>query len=169
MALKEAIQKDLNEAAKKKEELTLSVLRMLLASVLNKEKEKRYKLIKEKPDFKEEKLVKESKLAEEEIINVISSEVKKRKEAIQGYEKGGREEAAEKEKKEIEILQKYLPEQMPEEEIKKLVLKAVKKTGANSQKDMGKVMGILAPQIKGKTDGSLVSKIVKELLAPKNE
>lgn len=164
MALSEAIQKDLSEAAKKKEELILSVLRMLSASVLNKEKEKRYKLIKEKPELKEEELNKESKLTEEEMIATISSEVKKRREAIQGYEQGSREEAAEKEKKEIEILQKYLPEQMSEDEIKKLAQEAIKKTGASSPKDMGKVMGVLALQIKGKADGSLVSKVVKELL-----
>ncbi|MBA7596480.1 hypothetical protein ES703_03452 [subsurface metagenome] len=167
MTLKETIQKDLNEAIKKKEELNSSVLRMLLAAVLNKEKEKRFKLTKEKPDLKEEQLVKESQLADEEMIEVISSEVKKRKEAVADYERGERQELAEKEKKEIEILQKYLPEQLSEEEIKKLAKEAVKKTGAKEQKDMGKVMAELMSQVKGKADGTLVSRVVKDLLAVK--
>jgi len=166
--LKEKIQQELNESIKKKEELKLSVLRMVSAAVLNKEKEKRYKLSKEKPDLKEEELTKESQLADEEIIEVISTEIKKRKEAAADYEKGGREELAEKEKKEIEILQKYLPEQLSEEEIKKLVKVAIEKTGAKEPKDMGKVMAELTPYTKGKADGSLVSKVVKDSLVPKN-
>ena len=166
MVFKKKIQKDLNEAIKKKEDLTSSVLRLLLAAILNKEKEKRYKLSKEKPDLKEEELEKESQLTDEEVIEAISFEVKKRKEAIADYEKGERKELAEKEKKEIEILQKYLPEQLSEDEIKKIAKEAVEKVGAKEPKDMGKVMQELAPQVKGKADGSLVSKIVKELLVP---
>jgi len=167
MTLKETIQKDLNEAIKKKKELNSTVLRMLLAAVLNKEKEKRFKLTKEKPDLKEEELVKESQLADEEVIEVVSFEVKKRKEAVADYEKGERQELAEKEKKEMEILQKYLPEQLSEEEIKKLAQEAIKKTGAKEQKDMGKVMAELMSQIKGKADGTLVSEVVKDLLVAK--
>ncbi len=167
MTLKETIQKDLKEAIKKKKELNSTVLRMLLAAVLNKEKEKRFKLTKEKPDLKEEELVKESQLADEEVIEVISFEVKKRKEAVADYEKGERQELAEKEKKEMEILQKYLPEQLSEEEIKKLAQEAIKKTGAKEQKDMGKVMAELMSQVKGKADGTLVSKVVKDLLVAK--
>jgi hypothetical protein len=157
MNLKEKIQKDSIEAVKNKEELKSSVLRMLSAAVLNKEKEKRYKSGEEK----------DVQLTDDEVIEVASSEAKKRKEAISEYEKGNRTDLAEKEKKELEILQKYLPEQLPEEEIKKLVKVAVEKTGAKDQKDMGKVMAELMPQIKGRADGSLVSKIVKELLTPK--
>ena len=74
-----------------------------------------------------------------------------------------------KETKEKEILEKYLPEQLSEEEIKKLVKEAIEKIGAKEIKDMGKVMAELMPQVKGKADGSLVSKIVKELLTPKTE
>lgn len=167
MALKEKLQDDLIEVIKKKEELSSSVLRLLSAAILNKEKEKRYKLSKDTPDIKEETLAKESELTDEEIIDVISSEIKKRKEAVSGYEKGERKELAEKEKKEIEILKHYLPEQLSEEEIKKIAQAAIKEVGAKEQKDMGKVMGVLAPQTKGKADGSLVSKVVKELLVPK--
>ena len=169
MTLKEKIQEDLNLAIKNKREIEVSTLRMLSAATLNKEKEKRYKISKEKPDFKEEDLQKESQLTDNEAIEVISSEVKKRKEAIADYEKGGRQELADKEKKEKEILQKYLPEQFSEEEVKKLAKEAVEKTGAKEPKDMGKFMAELMPKIKGKADGSLVSKVVKDLLIPKNE
>jgi uncharacterized protein YqeY len=167
MALKEKIQEELNKAVKTKEELNSSVLRMSTAAILNKEKEKRYKLSKEKPDLKEDELAKESQLTDEEVLEVISSEIKKRKESVLEFEKGERKDLAEKEKKEIEILQKYLPEQLSEEEIKKLAQKAVEKTGAKEPKDMGKVMAELMPQVKGKAEGSLVSKIVKEFLVPK--
>ncbi|KKT16411.1 MAG: hypothetical protein A2654_00135 [Candidatus Nealsonbacteria bacterium RIFCSPHIGHO2_01_FULL_43_31] len=159
MALKQQIQGDLTESVMDKEELRSSVLRLLLAAILNKEKEKRYKL-------KEDKDV---PLIDEEIIDVILSEIKKRREAIELYEKGGRHELADKEKKEAVMLQKYLPEQMPEEELGKIVKEAIKKVGAKEQKDMGKVMQELMPKTKGKADASLISKIVKELLTPKND
>lgn len=153
--LKETIQSDLNKSIKEKNEIIRSTLRMLLAAVLNKEKEKKYK----------EKLEEETELTDEEIIDVISSEAKKRKEAIIEYEKGERQSLAEKEKKELEILQKYLPEQFPEEEVKKLAKETVEEVGAQDIKDMGKVMAELMPKLKGRADGGLVSKIVKELLS----
>jgi len=165
--LKEKIRENLNSSLKEKKELATSVLRLINAAILNKEKEKRYKISKEKPagEIKEEELEKESQLTDEEIIDVISSEIKKRKESIVLFEKGGRQDLADKEKKEAEILGKYLPEQLSEEEVKKIVEETVKKVGAKEIKDMGKVMAELMPKIKGKADGFLVSKIVKELLA----
>ncbi len=164
MALKGNIREDLKEAVKNREELKSSVLRLLLAAIFNKEKEKRYKLSKEKPELNEAELEEESQLNDEEVIDVISSEAKKRKESIGEFEKGKRMDLAEKEKKELEILEKYLPEQMSEEEIKKLVKEAIDKTVAKEMKDMGKVMQEVMPKVKGKADGSLVSKIVRELL-----
>lgn len=164
MSLKQKIQQTLKTAQKEKKEIEISTLRMLRAAILNKEKEKRYKLSKEKPELKEEELEKESQLTDEEVIEVVSSEVKKRKEAILGFEKGERKDLAEKEKKELEILKKYLPEQLPEEEIKKLAREAIEKIGATEIKDMGKVMSELMPRVKGKAEGDQVSKIVKELL-----
>lgn len=166
MDLKQQISQDLKEAMKGREELTSSVLRMVLAAFLNKEKDKRYKLSKQSPDMKEEDLTKESALSDDEITEALSSEVKKRREAASEYDKGNRPELAEKERNEIEILQKYLPEQLSEDEVRKLVQDAVQKTGAKEQKDMGKVMGVLMPQVKGKADGNMVSKIVKESLTP---
>lgn len=156
MSLKEKIQQDLNDALKAKEELKTSVLRLVSASALNKEKEKRYKLKEEKDTF----------LTDEEVLEVILSEAKKRRESIELYVKGNRPELAEKEKKELEILKIYLPEQIKEQDLMILVKEAIKKSGAKEIKDMGKVMGVLMPQIKGRADGNVVSKIIKESLAP---
>jgi len=169
MVLKGNIRENLKEAVKNREELKSSVLRLLLSAIFNKEKEKRYKLSKEKPEFEEKDLEKESQLVDEEVIEVISSEIKKRKESIELFEKGEREDLVEKETKEKEILEKYLPEQLSEEELQKLAKEAIEKVGAKELKDMGKVMAELMPQVKGKADGSLVSRIVKDLLIPKTE
>ena len=165
--LKQKIQEELNQAIKKSEEPTRSTLRVLLAAILNKEKEKRYKISKEQKEVVEKELVEKSVLTDEEIIEVVASEVEKRKEAILEFGKGKRQDLVEKEKAEMEVLQKYLPEQISEEEIKKLVKEAIDKVGAKEIRDMGKVMAELMPKVKGRTDGSLVSKIVKELLVPK--
>ncbi len=169
MVSKAKIQEDLMEAVKKREELEPLVLRQVSAAILNKEKEKRYKISKEKPELKGEELEKESQLIDEEVIDVIFSEVKKRKEAILEFTKGKREDLVNKEKKELEILEKYLPEQLSEEEIKKLAKEAIERVRATEPKDTGKVMAELMPKIKGKAEGSLVGKVVKELLMPKND
>ena len=165
--LKEKIQEDIKTAMRSGAELTISTLRMLQASVITKEKDKRFKISGQKPDLNEEGLVKESQLGDEEIMDVLSTEVKKRRDAIVLYEKGNRQELADKEKKEIGILQKYLPEQMSEDDVKKAVEEAIASVGAKEVKDMGKVMAELAPKLKGKADNSIVSKIVKESLIGK--
>jgi len=164
MNLKEKIQEDLKTAVKEKKETFTSALRLLSAAILNKEKEKRYKISKEKEELKEEELAKESQLTDEEVIEVTSTEIKKKKEAVIEFEKGEREDLVEKEKAAIEVWQKYLPEQLSEEELKKLAKEAIEKVGAKEPKDMGRVMAELMPQIKGKAEGSQASKIVKELL-----
>lgn len=145
------IKEELNRAIKSKNEVVRSTLRMLLAAVANKEKDKQYK--------------KNESLTEEEKIDIISSEAKKRREAIVEYEKGNRQDLVDKEKAELEVLQKYLPAQLSEEEIKDMVSQVVEETGAETMQDIGKVMGVLMPKVKGKADGNLVSKIVKELLS----
>lgn len=171
MALKQQIQSDLNKSVKGREELESSVFRLLLAAINNKETEKRTRLYRDsggQAKISESELIKKleksSKLTNEEIIDVVSSEIKKRREAVELYEKGDRKELAEKEKKEAIILQKYLPEQMSEEELRKIVKEAISGVGAKTQKDMGKVMQALMPKTKGKADGSLISRVVKELL-----
>ena len=163
--LKQQIQKDTTEALKTGDSFATSTLRMLLAAIVSKEKDKRYKILKEKPDLSEQDLEKESKLSDEQMIDVVSSESKKRKDAIALYQQGNRPELAEKEQKEIDILKKYLPEQLSEEELRNLVAEAVAKTGAREIKDMGKVMADLNPKIKGKADGREASNMVKELLS----
>ena len=165
MTLKEKIQKDLIGAMKGKREVEISVLRLLLNSIFNREKEKRYKIAKENPEKKKDELEKESQLTDGEINQVIFSEIKKRKESIFEFERGKRMDLVKKEKEEMEILKKYLPEQFSAEEIKKMAKEVIEKIGAKSPKDMGKVMGSLMPKLKGKAEGSSVSKIVKELLS----
>jgi len=162
--LKEKIQDDLRSALKEKREIRLSVLRMLLAAISNREIEKRTRTWKEKPELLTEELKKESQLTDEEITKVIVSEIKKRKEAIELYKKGKRDELALKEEKEAKILEEYLPEQLSEEEIRKIAEEAIRKVGAKEMKDIGKVMAELMPKVKDRADNSLVSKIVKELL-----
>jgi len=164
MFLKEKIQQDLKNALKEGKDLEVSVLRLLQSVILNKEKEKRYKINKDQSNLVEDKLEKESQLTDEEIIETLFGEIKKRKESIVLFEKGKREDLAQKEKKEIEILQRYLPEQLSEAEVKTLAQEIIKKTGAKDIKDMGKVMKQLMEKVKGQIDGNLVSKIVKELL-----
>ena len=164
MSLKENINQSLKSFLKEGKELEVSTLRQLMSSVLNKEKEKRYSLSRKDPNASAEELEKQSQLVDEEILDVISSEAKKRREAAEGFEKGGRMESAKKEKKELEFLLKYMPEQMSEEEIKDLVKETIAKVGAKEIKDMGKVMAELMPRTKGKADSSLVGKMVRESL-----
>lgn len=165
--MKQQIQGDLKNALRERDEVKTGALRLLLSSLVNREKEKRYKISKEQPGLAEQELHEKSRLSDEEIQNVVSSEVKKRREAIEWFEKGERRELAEKENKEMEILQKYLPEQLSEGELRELAKEAVEKAGASGLKDMGRVMGELMAKVKGKADGSRAGKIVKELLETK--
>lgn len=162
LSLYDQLNDDYKTAFKTREELKTSVLRMLLAAIKNKEFEKRTKLSKTEKDVA--KLEKDSQLNDDEVLAVIAAEAKRRKDSIEQYEKGGRPELAKKEKEESEILQAYLPEQMGKDEIRKLVKDAIAKSGATSAQDTGKVMKELMPQVKGKADGGLVNKIVKEEL-----
>lgn len=101
---------------------------------------------------------------EEDIQAVLQKQAKQRKDSIEQFKAAGRDELVEKESKELELIESYLPKQMDESEITKLVEEAIAQTGAANAADMGKVMGALMPKVKGKADGSLVSKIVKEKL-----
>ena len=130
MALKQQIQNDVKEAMKQKNQEMVDILRMAVASINAKQTEKRYKLAKDNPGKAEEELIKESELSDDEIIGVLTSEIKKRRDAIALYGQGNRPELADKERKEIEILQKYLPEQLGPAELKKMVEESVKNVGA---------------------------------------
>lgn len=162
--LKQQIQDDAVKALKSGDKFASGVFRMILASVISKEKDKRYKIAKKHSGIKEEELVKESQLTDEELVEIILAEVKKRRDAITLFEQGGRQELADNEKKEILVIKKYLPEQISAKELKKLVLESIKKVKAEELKDMGKVMLDLGPKVKGKADASEISRIVKEIL-----
>ena len=162
---KQQIQTDIKEAMKAKDSVSLEVLRMAVAAINAKQMEKRYKILKETPDKKEEDAVKEAELSDEEVVGVISSEIKKRRDAIALYEQGGRAELATAEKAEIAVLQKYLPEQLSAEVLRKLIEESIKNTGASSIKDIGKIMADLTPKTKGKAENSEISKIIKEILS----
>ena len=164
MEIKQQIQGNAKEFLKSGDQLASGALRMALAAIISKEKEKRFKVSKEKPDLKEQELIKESELTDDEVINTLLSEIKKRKDAIALYEKGNRMELADKEKKEIEILQKYLPEQISTEELKKIIEESINKTGAKDAKDIGKVMADLMPKVKGRADSGEIGKIIRDIL-----
>lgn len=147
--LKNTIQEDLKQAMLAKNEEKLSTIRMLKSAL-------QY--------FEIQKGGAGYEASDDDVVEVVGREIKKRKESIDLYEKGGRNELADKEKREIEVLQGYLPEQLTEDEIRTLVDEAIAQTGAASISEMGKVMGALMPNTKGKADGSLVSAIVREKL-----
>ena len=163
--LKDLIQQDFKEAFRNQEKVRLSVLKMLRADIIKKQQDKRYQFKKDHPELEGEDLESQSLLTEEEILGVVISKVKRSKESIASFEQGGREDLVKIEKAEIEILQKYLPEQLSEEEAKKIVEEVVAKVGAEGMKDIGRVMTELMPRVKGKVGGDLVVKIVKELLS----
>lgn len=148
--LKQQFQEELKQAMFSKDELKKSVLRMLLSSITY------YEIQKGGAGYV---------ASDDDVLSVIDKQVKQRKDSIEQFEKGGRQELADKEREEMVILEKYMPLQMTEEEIRLLVKQAIKETNATSPSEMGKVMGILMPKVKGKADGTLVSKIVKEELA----
>ena len=160
--LKEKIQSDLKESLKAGDSFKRLTLSTLFAAITNKEKEKRLKLSKEIKDSAE--LESKSLLADEEIIEVTGSEIKKRKEAREQYEKGNRPELAKKEEDEIKILAQYMPEQMSEEELLKIIREAIEQTGAKEIKDMGRVMNEVIARVKGQAEGSRVSALVKKEL-----
>jgi len=107
---------------------------------------------------------KDYEASDQDVLDVIQKEAKKHRESIEMYEKGNRPELAEKETQELQILMSYLPEQLNEGKITEIVKSAVEKTGATTKQDIGKVMGIVMPQVKGKADGNLVSRIVNLFL-----
>ncbi|MDO8638808.1 MAG: GatB/YqeY domain-containing protein [Candidatus Daviesbacteria bacterium] len=146
----EKIQADLKEAQLQKDEIRTSVLRMLIS-------EMRYAEIRQREG-------EEKQLSDDEIISVVQKEIKKRKEASAGFRQGGREDAALKEEKEAEILMVYLPKQLSDEELGKIIDEAISQTGASNMADMGKVIGIVMGKAPGQADGSRVSALVKSKL-----
>lgn len=151
MSIKETILKDLKAAMKAKDADRLRVVRSLKSKILEKE-------ISERSGG-------EATISDEQTIEVLMKAAKQRKESIEQFEQGGRDDLAEKERQELAIIEGYLPEMMSEDEIRKAVQVQIKKMGASSIADMGKVMGALMGQLKGKAEGSAISAIVKEELS----
>lgn len=146
MSLLQKIEDDYKTALKTSDSLKVSVLRMLKASSKNKQ------------------IDKGKELSDEDIIDVISSLCKQRKESIEMFSKGGREDLAKKESQELAILQSYLPRQLSPEEIDKIILESIKEISAQGLKDLGRVMRIVMSRVKGLADGKIVNQRVKNLL-----
>ena len=147
---KSELQEELKQSMLARNSLKTSVLRMLLSGI------NYYEIQKGGAGYT---------ATDEDIMTVVQSEGKKRRDSIEQYTNANRMDLADKEKAELDILSAYLPEQMGEDEVSKLVEEAIKQTGAATLADMGKVMGALMPKVKGKADGTLVSNIVKEKLS----
>jgi uncharacterized protein YqeY len=148
MSLKETIVSDLTTSMKAQEALRTSTLRMVKAAMMNREIEKG------------------GELDDDEMLKLLRSLVKQRRDSVEQYEKAGRQELADKEKAEIEIIEVYLPQSASQEEIESAVTAAIAETGAGSMKDMGKVMKVVQSALSGKNaDGRIVSEVVKAKLA----
>lgn len=145
--MKDKILKDLVSAMKSQDKETLSVLRMVKGAI----------------QLEEIKIKKE--LTDEDVVAVISKQIKTRKESITEFEKAGRTDLIDQTKQEIEILSKYMPEQLSEEEVLKVIDEAFLTINPTAQSDMGKLMGFVTPKLKGKADMSFVSKTIKERLS----
>ena len=149
MGLKEKLQADLTDAIRSRNEVVSGTVRMLLAAITN-----------------EEVAGKAAKvLTDAEIITVLSREAKKRREAVEAYTQAKRDDLAGKEKAEAAVIANYLPEQLSEDEIKKLIVDAIAETDAKGPAGMGLVMKVLQPKIAGKADGGVVSLLVKAALS----
>lgn len=141
------IQSDLKNSLLAKDEVKVSTLRLLLAEIKNKE------------------IAQGADLSDEEIISVIQREAKKRKEASVGFRSGGREDSAIKEEAELKVLESYLPNQLSEEALTKVIEEVINETGATGMADMGKAIGAVMGRVKGRADGGIVSSLVKERLS----
>ena len=146
MNLKEKIKSDLKDAMKSGDNVARGVLRLLSS------------------DIKNEEISLKKELVDDGVLKIIRKDIKRHKESIEQYKTGGRKDLAEQEEKEQEILEKYMPEQMSEDEIRKIVASIIKKLEVTDVSDFGKVTGAVMREIKGIVDGNVVSKIVREEL-----
>ncbi len=148
MSLKDQIDSDVKTYMKARDMETVSALRMVTSAIKN-------RMIEVRPND----------LTEDDVIGVLKKLSKQRKDSIEQYQKAGRDDLAEKEQKELAVIEKYLPEQMSEEQITEVVVAAIAEVGASSMKDMGQVMGVVTGKTKGAADNKLVSQIVKAKLS----
>ena len=145
--LEKKINDDLKGAMKEKKTIKIETLRMLKAEIKNVSISK-----------------KGASLEDKDVFQIVSKQIKQHRDSIETFSKGGREDLAEKEKQELEILQSYLPKQLSKEEVVSIVKQAIAETGAASRSDMGKVMKLVMEKVKGAAEGKLVSQIVAEQL-----
>ncbi|BFH61422.1 MULTISPECIES: GatB/YqeY domain-containing protein [Paenibacillus] len=146
MNLSERLNEDMIQAMKSKDKFKLSTIRMVRSTIKNLE-----------IDLKRT-------LDDNEVLDILSREIKQRKDALQEFKKAGRDDLATTVEAEIEIIGQYLPEQLSEEEIKVIVQQTIQETGASSKADMGKVMSALMPKVKGRSDGKIVNQVVQQFL-----
>ncbi|MCJ7459132.1 MAG: GatB/YqeY domain-containing protein [candidate division Zixibacteria bacterium] len=146
MSLKERIDQDMRMAQKSGEKLKLSLTRLL------------------KSDIRYKEIDKGKELSDEEVLEVLTSAAKKHRDSIEQFRKGGREDLVKQEEDELKLILGYMPEQLNAEELGKLVEEAITEVGAEGEKDMGKVMKVLMPKVKGKADGKAVSLLVSSRL-----
>jgi uncharacterized protein YqeY len=145
--LKTRLGEDFKQALRSGDKLRVSVIRLLTALIKNREVEKR------------------GPLTDAEVLQAIVASCKQRQEASEQYQRGGRQDLAEKESAELKILQSYLPKPLTSEELQAMVLEAIREIQATSLKEMGKVMGILMPRVTGRADGKMVNALVREALS----
>jgi len=145
--LKQQIEQEIKDALRAGDQAVLSTLRFLLADIRNKEIEK------------------QAEVTDEDVLAIIQKQVKQHKESIDFYTKGGREDLVSKEQAEVDILNKYLPQQLSAEEVEKIARLVIKNLPLADQTNFGKVMGATMAQVKGQTDGAIVSAAVKKLLS----
>ncbi|BAP85709.1 hypothetical protein LOOC260_111700 [Paucilactobacillus hokkaidonensis JCM 18461] len=146
MSLLETLNADMKTAMKAKDKPTLSVVRMLKSAVMN------------------EQINLGHDLTPEDELSVLSRELKQRKDSMAEFDKGGREDLVASTSAEIKVVEKYMPAQLSEEDVKKIVQETVTEVGAQSMADFGKVMGAVMPKLKGQADGKIVNQSVKQLL-----
>lgn len=149
MVMKERILNDLKEAMKQKDKELLSVIRMVKGAI------------------QMDEIAKKRELNDDEVIAIISKQIKTRKESIAEFEKAGRDDLKNQTQSEIDILMRYMPEQMSEEEVLRVIDQAFETVQPTSMKDMGKLMGVITPQVRGKADMGFVNKTIKERLSAK--
>jgi uncharacterized protein len=146
MSIKDRLSAEMKDAMKARDSVKVSTIRMILSSVKYKEIEKG------------------GPLDDDVMVSVLATAAKQRREAIEQYKKGGRDDLAEKESAELGVIESFMPKQMPADEVEAVVIKAIADTGASGPRDMGKVMKELMGQLKGKADGKLINELVKKHL-----
>ncbi|MBP2241675.1 uncharacterized protein YqeY [Cytobacillus eiseniae] len=147
MSLLERLNEDMKQAMRNKEKVKLTVIRMVKASLQN------------------EAIKLGTELSAEQELTVLSREVKQRKDSLHEFDKAGREDLVEKIRTELQFVELYMPEQLSEEEVSKIVQEAIAEMGAASKAEMGKVMAAIMPKVKGKADGAVVNKLVQQHLS----